>query len=52
VHADEPEARLLHVQVLAVERHVPSRVRLELPGRRPAGNRAGAATATSQEDPR
>lgn len=33
VHADEPAARRLHVQVLAVERHVPSRVRLELPAR-------------------
>ncbi|MQA33007.1 hemolysin family protein [Modestobacter roseus] len=33
VLADEPETRLLHVQVLAVARHVPSRVRLELPDR-------------------
>jgi CBS domain containing-hemolysin-like protein len=33
VHADEPAPRHLQVQVLAVERHVPSRVRLELPGR-------------------
>ena len=33
VHDDEPAARRLHVQVLAVERHVPSRVRLELPER-------------------
>ena len=31
IHDDGPVARLLHVQVLAVERHVPSRVRLELP---------------------
>jgi CBS domain containing-hemolysin-like protein len=33
VHEDEPAPRALHVQVLAVERHVPSRVRLELPAR-------------------
>jgi CBS domain containing-hemolysin-like protein len=33
VHADDPAARRLHVRVLAVERHVPSRVRLELPDR-------------------
>jgi CBS domain containing-hemolysin-like protein len=30
VHADEPAARLLRVEVLAVDRHVPARVRLEL----------------------
>jgi CBS domain containing-hemolysin-like protein len=33
VHTDEPELRLLSVEVLEVERHVPSRVRLELPDR-------------------
>jgi CBS domain containing-hemolysin-like protein len=33
VHADEPAPRHLQVQVLAVQRHVPSRVRLELPDR-------------------
>ena len=33
VHEDEPVARALLVRVLAVERHVPSRVRLELPDR-------------------
>ena len=33
VAADEPGPRLLQVEVLAVERHVPSRVRLELPHR-------------------
>jgi CBS domain containing-hemolysin-like protein len=33
VHDDEPTARVLRVKVLAVERHVPSRVRLELPDR-------------------
>lgn len=32
VHDDDPAPRLLQVQVLTVERHVPSRVRLELPG--------------------
>jgi CBS domain containing-hemolysin-like protein len=31
VHDDEPKPRALHVQVLAVDRHVPSRIRLELP---------------------
>ncbi|RBY94203.1 hypothetical protein DQ244_02300 [Blastococcus sp. TBT05-19] len=36
VLADEPAPRQLHVHVLAVERHVPSRVRLELPDRMPA----------------
>ncbi|MCA0144614.1 hemolysin family protein [Blastococcus sp. LR1] len=35
VLADEPAPRQLHVHVLAVERHVPSRVRLELPDRMP-----------------
>src|SRR5215217_7434365 len=34
VHDDEPAMRQLHVRVLAVERHVPSRVRLELPDRK------------------
>ncbi|WP_029430910.1 hemolysin family protein [Blastococcus sp. URHD0036] len=33
VHDDDPNPRFLHVQVLAVDRHVPSRVRLELPDR-------------------
>lgn len=33
VLADDPAPRTVHVEVLAVERHVPSRVRLELPGR-------------------
>jgi CBS domain containing-hemolysin-like protein len=31
VHDDDPAPRALHVQVLAVDRHVPSRLRLELP---------------------
>ena len=39
VHDDEPAPRLLQVQVLAVDRHVPSRVRLELPG---AADRQGS----------
>src|SRR4051794_36537941 len=30
-HAGEPEPRVLRVEVLAVDRHVPSRIRLELP---------------------
>src|SRR5829696_4207457 len=38
VHADDPAARRLHVRVLAVDRHVPSRVRLELPDRRGSGD--------------
>ncbi|MGY1691383.1 hemolysin family protein [Geodermatophilus sp. SYSU D01105] len=33
VHADEPAPRHLRVDVLTVDRHVPSRVRLELPDR-------------------
>ncbi|HSK98254.1 MAG TPA: transporter associated domain-containing protein, partial [Euzebyales bacterium] len=44
VHEDEPAMRRLHVQVLAVERHVPSRVRLELP------ERAGAAADSPTTD--
>jgi CBS domain containing-hemolysin-like protein len=31
VHDDEPAQRFLHVEVLDVDRHVPSRVRVELP---------------------
>ncbi|SEM11210.1 Hemolysin, contains CBS domains [Blastococcus sp. DSM 46786] len=38
VHADEPAPRHLHVEVLDVERHVPARVRLELPDRAGATN--------------
>ncbi|MCZ2859778.1 hemolysin family protein [Blastococcus sp. VKM Ac-2987] len=37
----EPAARHLRIDVLAVERHVPSRVRLELPGRAGAPTVAG-----------
>ncbi|MGY1751839.1 hemolysin family protein [Blastococcus sp. SYSU D01042] len=44
VHDDDPEPRLLSIEVLDVERHVPSRVRLELPDR--------AATAGTEETAR
>jgi CBS domain containing-hemolysin-like protein len=47
VLADEPAPRQLHVHVLAVERHVPSRVRLELPDRM-----TDAESATVQEETR
>jgi CBS domain containing-hemolysin-like protein len=61
VHADEPAPRHLQVQVLAVERHVPSRVRLELPDRTAPGtdtvtvprtDATGRAAATAEESPR
>ncbi|MGY1681060.1 hemolysin family protein [Geodermatophilus sp. SYSU D01176] len=45
VHDDEPAPRVLRAQVLAVERHVPSRVRLELPDR---ADTAGRATAPAE----
>ena len=45
VHDDDPEPRLLSVEVLDVERHVPSRVRLELPDRT-----VPAAAADSTEE--
>jgi CBS domain containing-hemolysin-like protein len=48
IHEDEPVQRVLHVQVLAVERHVPSRVRLELPDR--AGEHTGATDAPTTGD--
>jgi hypothetical protein len=48
VHDDEPAPRLLLVEVLAVERHVPSRVRLELPDRAPAGDTPDAATDSGE----
>ncbi|TFV63310.1 UNVERIFIED_ORG: HlyC/CorC family transporter [Bacillus sp. AZ43] len=47
VLVDDPAPRHLHVQVLAVERHVPSRVRLELRDRSDA-----AVTTTDEERPR
>lgn len=50
VHADDPAPRHLHVEVLDVERHVPSRVRLELPDR--AGAVVGADRPTGQEEAR
>src|SRR5215207_7403171 len=37
IYADDPAPRLLQAVVLAVERHVPSRVRLELPDRARTG---------------
>jgi CBS domain containing-hemolysin-like protein len=49
VHDDEPTRRVLQVQVLAVDRHVPSRVRLRLP--ETADNHAPAAAA-GEEDAR
>ncbi len=42
VHGD-PQPRLLRVEVLAVERHVPARVRLELPARSAAAAGRGEA---------
>jgi CBS domain containing-hemolysin-like protein len=51
VREDEPAARLLHAQVLAVERHVPSRVRLELPDRTAAADDT-SATLTAEEGSR
>nr|WP_204261597.1 hemolysin family protein [Blastococcus saxobsidens] len=50
VHENAPAAHLLHVQVLAVERHVPSRVRLELPDRMGVPGRSGAAPALEEGD--
>ena len=47
VHEDDPAARQLHVQVLAIERHVPSRVRLELPDRVGTASGSGAAASDS-----
>jgi CBS domain containing-hemolysin-like protein len=56
VHDDEPAARQLHVQVLAVERHVPSRVRLELPDRAETTDGShttdSSTTTTSEEGSR
>jgi CBS domain containing-hemolysin-like protein len=49
VHDDEPTRRVLQVQVLAVDRHVPSRVRLRLP--ETADTHAPAAAA-GEEDAR
>jgi CBS domain containing-hemolysin-like protein len=47
VHADDPACRHLSVEVLAVERHVPARVRLELPDRVPAGTTDATRTDTA-----
>ncbi len=57
-HDDEPTPRFLSVEVLAVDRHVPSRVRLELPGRTTASDASDAvdaatgAAATAEEGTR
>ncbi|WP_040337379.1 hemolysin family protein [Candidatus Blastococcus massiliensis] len=48
VHADEPEPRLLSIEVLEVERHVPSRVRLELPDRTAPADDAVSPEETSR----
>jgi CBS domain containing-hemolysin-like protein len=58
VHADDPAPRHLHVAVLAVERHVPSWVRLELPDRMQTRTTAddtaaaGRVAATTEEGSR
>ncbi len=53
VHEDDPAPRHLTVEVLALERHVPSRVRLELPDRAPiTGTAATGATAATEEGSR
>ncbi|GAA3164195.1 hemolysin family protein [Blastococcus jejuensis] len=49
VHADDPAARRLHVRVLAVERHVPSRVRLELPDRLGTAGHTHASDSTGTD---
>jgi CBS domain containing-hemolysin-like protein len=55
VHEDDPQPRQLYVEVLAVDRHVPSRVRLELPTRAASGSHAtipAAVTAPTEESSR
>jgi CBS domain containing-hemolysin-like protein len=54
VHADDPAPRHLQVEVLDVDRHVPSRVRLELPDRTAAAtvDAATGTAATSEETTR
>lgn len=59
VQAEEPGPRHLQVEVLAVDRHVPARVRLELPDRAlrhtrtdTADAKADGAAATSEETTR
>lgn len=54
VHADEPPPPLLTVEILDVDRHVPSRVRLELPGRATTttSTTTGAETATAERGSR
>ena len=48
VHEDEPTARQLHVRVLAIERHVPSRVRLELSDRAGTTDQSSAAQRSEE----
>ncbi|MGY1741112.1 MULTISPECIES: hemolysin family protein [unclassified Blastococcus] len=53
VHADDPAARHLRVEVLDVDRHVPSRVRLELPDAATTRDHAAGRTpAATEETPR
>ncbi|PRY51706.1 CBS domain containing-hemolysin-like protein [Geodermatophilus tzadiensis] len=57
VHDDDPAVRHLAVEVLAVQRHVPSRVRLELPDRThphtdTRTDTTGHAAATAEETTR
>jgi len=48
-HEDEPAPRHLNVEILDVDRHVPSRVRLELPDRADTPAGADRAAATTEE---
>jgi CBS domain containing-hemolysin-like protein len=57
VHSDAPRPRVLTVEVVDVERHVPSRVRLELPDRvttttTVSPTDAESAAGTAEEGPR
>ncbi len=51
VHDDEPAPRFLRAAVLAVDRHVPARVRLEPPDRAAAGSPAVVDAATRSAVP-
>jgi magnesium and cobalt exporter, CNNM family len=52
VRVDDPAPRHLQVEVLAVERHVPSRLRLELPDRADTTADAARAAAAAEETSR
>jgi magnesium and cobalt exporter, CNNM family len=52
VHVDDPGPRHLQVEVLAVERHVPSRIRLELADRADTTADAARAVVTAEETSR